>query len=236
MIERIRDLLASRAKTTIADLSYKESAVLIPIFHLDGEYYVLFTQRTQNLQHHKGQISFPGGRKDMTDTTLLATVLRECYEEIGLNPEDVNIIGELDDFKTLSSGFVISPFVGTIPYPYDFKTNLAEIERIIKVPLGFLLDEGNCWEERGEWNGEAVTHYSFGYEGDIIWGATGRILKHFLAILDPIRPHFVSIRPCQRISEGASRTSLANKGGSRSFDSTETTQFSFLGKGVINPP
>lgn len=191
MQNHIRDLLAKRVKTIIRDLTHKEAAVLIPIFVCNGEYYLLFTQRTENLKYHKGQISFPGGRKDEVDPTLLATAIRESEEEIGLNPADVHIIGELDDFKTLSSSYVISPFVGTIPYPYNFKANQHEIEKIIEVPLASLLDERNWRVEVREWNGLPLTNEYFTYNGDIIWGATGRILKHFLTILAPIRPHLL---------------------------------------------
>ncbi|MBI4596324.1 MAG: CoA pyrophosphatase [Candidatus Tectomicrobia bacterium] len=187
MIEAIRTLLSSRTKNILHDPSYKKSAVLIPVYDFNGDYHMIFTQRTEKLAHHKGQISFPGGRKDEADATLQETALRESYEEIGITPEDVSVIGELDDFKTLSSGYIISPFVGLIPYPYYFKANLDEIDRIIEVPLAFLLDQSNERQEVREWNGEIVEHYYYDYNGDIIWGATGRILKHFLEILGPIR-------------------------------------------------
>ncbi len=187
MMETIRTLLSSRTKNILHDPSYKKSAVLVPLYDINGDYHIIFTQRTEKVTHHKGQISFPGGRKDEADATLRETALRESHEEIGITPEDVSIIGELDDIKTLSSSYIISPFVGFIPYPYYFRSNVDEIERIIEVPLAFLLDQTNERQEVREWNGEIVEHYYFDYNGDIIWGATGRILKHFLEILAPLR-------------------------------------------------
>ena len=96
----------------IAGASLTPSAVLVPIYHKQGEYYILFTKRTEDVKNHKGQISFPGGVHQEEDRTLVDTALRESAEEIGLMPNDVEVLGELDDTTTVTSSFIISPFVG----------------------------------------------------------------------------------------------------------------------------
>ena len=134
------------------------------------------------VRDHKGQISFPGGAFDEEDRTLLGTALRESAEEIGLAPRDVEILGELDDTATVTSGYIITPFVGLIPWPYKFRANEEEIEELIEVPISALLNSNNQCHEPEVINGEAVTSYSYHYQGRVIWGATARILHQFLDI------------------------------------------------------
>ena len=117
MKEKLRQSLASRQKVELCSIGLTESAVLIPIFCKDGEYSILFTQRSEQMPHHKGQISFPGGARSKADATLRDTALRESREEIGLKAKDAEIVGELDDTPTTTSGYNISPFVAFIPYP-----------------------------------------------------------------------------------------------------------------------
>ena len=122
MKEQIRQALAAREKKVISDSSLTDSAVLVPLFEKDGRCHIVFTKRTDHLHHHKGQISFPGGGRHPEDRSMLETALRESREEIGLKESDVEILGELDDAATVTSLYRIVPFVGVIPYPYDFKT------------------------------------------------------------------------------------------------------------------
>ena len=108
--------------------------------------------------------------------------MRESNEEIGLSPEDIEIIGELDDIASLTTNYIISPFVSFIPWPYEFTLSSYEAERLIEVPIQVLLDR-NCVNKGTElWGGELVTAYFYQYRGDIIWGATARILSQFLDI------------------------------------------------------
>ena len=95
------------------------AAVLVPLFSVEGKRHVLLTKRSQAVEHHKGEISFPGGKLDPDDADLLSCALRETDEEVGIKPSDVRIIGELDDFYTVATRYVVAPFVGVIPYPYD---------------------------------------------------------------------------------------------------------------------
>jgi len=183
MKQQLRRVLSQRKKKRLPEAGRISSAVLLPIFCKDELYHILFTKRTDMVKTHKGHICFPGGTYEEEDGTLSFTALRETAEEVGLRPEDVEIIGELDDVGSLTTNYVISPFVGFIPWPYNFVLNEKETERILEVPVSALLD-GNCVHKGTEFmEGESVTSYFYHYRGDIIWGATARILTQFLDIL-----------------------------------------------------
>lgn len=171
--ERIRKLLCGRQKRRIADENLKASAVLIPIFYDQGEYHVLLTERSDEVLFHKGQVCFPGGTRDPSDASLLATALRESAEEIGLEAKDVEILGELDDILTYVTNYVISPFVGLISHPRSLKTSGKEVKGAFFVPLSFLMDETNFKQDS----------YAYEYEGHVIWGATARILRQLISLL-----------------------------------------------------
>jgi len=132
--------------------------------------------------HHKGQISFPGGARSKTDTTLLDTALRESWEEIGLEAKDAEIVGELDDTPTTTSGFNISPFVAFIPYSYKFILSPYEIEEIFSISISALLHKASRKEERYTFGSQTFVNYSYEYEGRVIWGATARIVEQLLEI------------------------------------------------------
>lgn len=182
MKQRLRQVLSLRHKRRIADPGLAPSAVLVPIYDRQGQCHLLFTKRTREVKEHKGQISFPGGAYQEEDGTLLNTALRECAEEIGLMAGDVEILGELDDFVTQVSSYIIAPFVGFIPWPYQFRVNKEEIEEILEVPVSALLDLGRLRLETRTIDGEEVTSFFYHYQGDVIWGATARILNQFLDI------------------------------------------------------
>jgi 8-oxo-dGTP pyrophosphatase MutT (NUDIX family) len=183
LITRIKAILAQReVKRLPANHGLIRASVLIPLFCKDASYHCLFTKRSDKVKHHKGEISFPGGNYDTADADLRATALREAHEEVGVKPQDVEIIGTLDEIMTMS-GFIVSPFVGLISYPYPFIPSPEEIEEIILLPLaGFLaagvLSEGyRTYNERTE----KVAIYQSG--GHVIWGATAKILRQFLELI-----------------------------------------------------
>jgi len=182
MKQRLKHALSSRQKQHIVESGWVSSAVLLPIFYNEGQYYLLFIKRTEMVRDHKGQISFPGGAYGAEDETLLDTALRESAEEIGLAPSDVEILGALDDMVTVTSGYIISPFVAFIPWPYQFEMNRYEVEEIFEVPISALMDEDCMRQETEIIDGEAITSYFYHYQGRIIWGATARILTQFLDI------------------------------------------------------
>src|SRR5437016_14087723 len=109
----------------------RRAAVLLPLYRLEDEYFVLLTRRSEQVAHHKGQISCPGGAIDAEDADALAAALRETEEEVGIAPEDVQILGALDDLEATVSGFLITPFVGLIPYPYPLRLNPCEIAELV---------------------------------------------------------------------------------------------------------
>ncbi len=179
---RLRQALYLRQKQHITAASRVPAAVILPIYYKQGQYYILFTKRTETVKEHKGEISFPGGAYQEGDGTLVNTALRECTEEIGLMADEIEVLGELDDTVTVTSGYIVSPFVGFIPWPQAFKVDPREAEEIIEVPISALLDKGCLREETKIIDGEAVTLYFYHYQGRVIWGTTAGILSQFLDI------------------------------------------------------
>jgi 8-oxo-dGTP pyrophosphatase MutT (NUDIX family) len=160
----------------------RPAAVLVPLFEEGGDVRVLLTRRTGDLPSHRGEVAFPGGRVEEGETPV-AAALREAHEEIGLDPAAVEIVGELDRLSTVSSRFVITPFVGILRGRPALRPNPHEIERVFDVPLGeLLLDEvyrEEIWDLPG---GEREVTF-FELVGDTVWGATARILRQLLVLL-----------------------------------------------------
>jgi 8-oxo-dGTP pyrophosphatase MutT (NUDIX family) len=183
--DSIKKALAQHKRKVEDPAGYTPAAVLLPLFEKGGDFHLVFTKRTETVNYHKGQFSFPGGRAHPADESLLDTALRETWEEIGLPPKDVEVLGELDDFATYTTNFVISPFVATIPYPHQFTANPAEVDEIIEVPLHVLQDKRNFAEETVNVGGRPIMQYFYHYHGHVIYGATARIVKHFLEVVEP---------------------------------------------------
>jgi 8-oxo-dGTP pyrophosphatase MutT (NUDIX family) len=180
--QRFKLALLQSPKVKISDEKRKPSSVLVPIYYLQRKYFIVFTKRTNLVQYHKGEISFPGGGYHPEDSKPVNTALREAWEEIGLKPEDVDILGELDDKITKGSQYIITPFVGAIPAGYEFKLNSYETAEIIQIPVLALM-EPKCLKEGTEiLSGKTYPTYSYSCQGYSITGATARILKQFLEI------------------------------------------------------
>ena len=185
--DTIRKTLGARIPKQIQDqnLNSIHAAVLIPLFSDNGEYKILFTKRSSQVKTHKGQISFPGGMMEEGDQSLQETALREAYEEIGLLKEDVEILGKADDTTTVVSNFIVRPFVGVIPYPYDFTISYDEVERIIEVPFRVFYENDPQYRQNSAvFEGVTYPGSAFKYKGDVIWGATARILENLVGILE----------------------------------------------------
>jgi 8-oxo-dGTP pyrophosphatase MutT (NUDIX family) len=179
---QIRDLLARRQPEASEAQDLVCAAVLLPLLCKDGEWHVLVTQRTQDVEHHKGQISLPGGACEPGDETLMDTALRETYEEIGVPPETVEVLGPLDDFPTVTN-FVVTPFVGIIPHPFPYRLNPREVEAVVEVPIAFLCDPSRLRVEQREYEGRTFSVLFWDFGAYTIWGATARILKDFLDLI-----------------------------------------------------
>lgn len=184
-VERLREFLTQRPKLSTegsgSSTTYTPSAVLAPLFFRDGEPHLLFTKRTYEVEHYKGHISFPGGAyHEAEDGSLLLTALRETEEEIGLKPEHVEVLGELDSLISVTHGYFIAPFVGVFPHPYPFQTSTIEVAELIEVPLTHLMDKRFTWEERRP---DGHMGYFFNYYGKVIWGSTATIVRQLLNII-----------------------------------------------------
>jgi len=184
--ERVQVVLARRERVRISDPRLRCAAVLLPLLWKRGQWHVAVTQRTHNVEHHRGQISFPGGACEAQDNGLLDTALRETYEEIGVPPEAVEVLGTLDDFPTITH-FVVTPFVGIIPHPFAYRANEAEVEAVVEVPLSFLVEPAHVRVEEREHEGQLYEVLFWDYqEGErtyTIWGATARTLRSFLDLI-----------------------------------------------------
>jgi 8-oxo-dGTP pyrophosphatase MutT (NUDIX family) len=153
------------------------AAVLIPII-ARAEPTVLFTRRTDHLSRHAGQVSFPGGRANADDRSLVETALRETREEIGVTEDYVSVAGFLDAHET-GTGYAILPVVGVLREGFTVVPEVNEVAEIFEVPLGFLLDPANHELRSSEWQGRKRDFYAFTYNGHYIWGATAAILVNF---------------------------------------------------------
>ncbi len=164
--------------------SLRRAAVLVPLLWLDDEWHLLYTRRTDAVLNHKGQVAFPGGAVEPEDPSLEAAALREANEEVGLQPDDVELLGRMPDYSTVSS-YLITPVVGRIRWPFEQRLQPAEVVRAFTIPLQWLADRRN-WEERPyrRPNGidEQVVFYET-YEGELLWGITARITVRFMEIL-----------------------------------------------------
>jgi 8-oxo-dGTP pyrophosphatase MutT (NUDIX family) len=158
------------------------AGVLTPLFFSEDEPHLLFTQRTLTVRNHRGQISFPGGVQAARDPHLLATALREAQEEIGLDPEKVEVLGSLQPVATVT-GYWITAFVGLIPYPYDFRLNDLEVKSLLLLPLEGFCHPGRWNSGDYTYNGQTVRVCCWKHRGTVIWGATARLLLDFLARL-----------------------------------------------------
>jgi len=156
----------------------KCAAVLIPLVQDRGDWNILYTRRTQRVESHKGQVSFPGGGCDEGETSLEQTALREVQEEIGIEPEAVRVLGRLTSMVTVTS-FRVTPVVGVLNWPTVFRLNETEVERIFTVPLAWLANTRNRWELPFPGGNRSVVVYH-PFDGELVWGATARMTVDFL--------------------------------------------------------
>jgi 8-oxo-dGTP pyrophosphatase MutT (NUDIX family) len=154
----------------------RPASVLVPLVERGAGLGVLLTRRTTRLAHHPGQVAFPGGKQDAADPGPLQAALREAHEEIGLAPEQVEVIGQFDPHETVT-GFFVTPFVGLVPGRFVARPDPSEVEEVFEVPLAFVLDPRNFQVHGRTWQGRMRHYYAVPYGPHYIWGATARILK-----------------------------------------------------------
>jgi 8-oxo-dGTP pyrophosphatase MutT (NUDIX family) len=183
----LRAALTRRRRESLAAADASPAAVLVPLFLVDDTVHVLYTKRTETVPHHQGQIAFPGGRLHPEDPSAARAAVREAHEEIGLRPEDVDVLGALDDIHTIRTRFVITPFVALVPHPYAFRPNPPEVAEIFAVPLPTLQDPATHRQEIWHLEGLQVPVHTIHYRGHVIWGATERITRNFLDVVATLR-------------------------------------------------
>jgi 8-oxo-dGTP pyrophosphatase MutT (NUDIX family) len=186
-LERLRRGLALADATPRERLANNRNAasVLVPMFQRGNDLHLVYIRRSDDVASHRGQVAFPGGRVDPGDTSALAAALREAYEEVGIDPSTVEVLGAFPAMSTLSSGMIVAPFVGVIPGDAVLRPQPEEVADIFDVPLTALRDP----RHRGnyEWARDGGSKSQFPailYGGQTIWGLTLRITLELLRILD----------------------------------------------------
>ncbi|MFX1250712.1 MAG: NUDIX hydrolase [Promethearchaeota archaeon] len=186
-LEKIRQALQNTTSSNLEDYaSFRPAAVLVPLFYKNKELHLLLTKRTEKVEHHKGEVSFPGGAKDQSDPDLLFTALRETEEEINISSDCFEILGSLRPITTVTD-FVVIPYVGWMKNADcldNLKANPFEIEKFLEVPLAHLTKPNNYVARQSFLGDESVVIHFWDFKDDIIWGATGRIIFSFLKLLE----------------------------------------------------
>ena len=160
----------------------RPAGVLIPVLERESEPSVLLTQRSADLKHHAGQISFPGGRMEESDDDVVHAALRETHEEVGIEPGAISVIGYLAPMATVT-GYAVTPVIGLVAPETRLVIDRTEVDYAFEVPLAYLLDHRNELACEREWEGRRIPTTEFHYEGRKIWGATAQILIELRKIL-----------------------------------------------------
>ncbi len=163
----------------------RPAAVLIPMLHAAEGWHLLYTRRNSDLPEHSGQVSFPGGRSDPEDANPEETALREAYEEIGLSPADVRLLGRMNDFLTVTN-YLVTPVIGVIPWPYQLQLADYEVSRAFTIPLSWLADPVNLEMHQRllpEPYNPVPVIYFHEYDGEVLWGASARFTVRLIEIL-----------------------------------------------------
>lgn len=180
--EQIHNSLMSLTPRKLKNGYIREAAVLMPIFKAGDEYHLLLTRRTEDVQTHKGQISFPGGMREEKEA-LWDTALRETFEEVGIENDRIEPLGRFHDYISITK-FRVVPFVGFIRTPFKTKRQIHEVAEILHVPFQVFLDPNKLRVERNMHPGREKNVYFYSHGTDQIWGLTARIIKDFFATLN----------------------------------------------------
>lgn len=189
MTEVIRTALAMlRPNELPLDEGFTAAGVLLLLEGGRGDERILFQVRTHTVRHHQGEISFPGGRRDPGDASLLHTALRETHEEVGVPPEAVAVLGQLDDTVTRGSRYLIRPYVGVMAEGVQATVAARrEVSALLSVPLAHLLDpQSRAWKVVDR-DGQVEATPAYQYGEHLIWGATARILGQFLGLVEGVQ-------------------------------------------------
>jgi 8-oxo-dGTP pyrophosphatase MutT (NUDIX family) len=181
-MDDVRRRLAAVARPGVeAGPSHRRAGVLVPLFVRDRTLWIVFTRRTETVEHHRGQISFPGGAEEPDDDDLSRTALRETEEELGVRASDVVLLGRLSPMVTVTD-FYVEPYVAALPQPYVFTPAESEIAEVVEVPVAALRDPAIKETRFLPGRDEPVLFYRYG--NHVIWGATARMLAELLEALE----------------------------------------------------
>jgi 8-oxo-dGTP pyrophosphatase MutT (NUDIX family) len=166
---------------SLLNSGYRRAAVLMPLLLLNAEWHVMFTRRSNTVQDHKGQVSFPGGVAEEFDESPERTACRELEEEIGIPQKEVEILGQMGEMPTITS-YLVTPVVGVIPWSTELTPNPTEVDRVFTIPLCWLADPSHH-EERLYRLSDGSEHpviFFEEFDGELLWGVTARIVLNFL--------------------------------------------------------
>lgn len=177
----LADRLKDFPRQTIPRDKLRPAAVLLPLFCRDDKDFLLFTVRTEHLEHHSGEISFPGGSRENIDSDLMATACRETEEELRIAADSIEILGRMDDFYSIH-GYHVVPFVGVIPEPTTLQYAPDEIAAVFEAPVDHFRNPAVHHVE--DWNHQGRVHPVdfYHYQNHVIWGLTAAMLRQFLSI------------------------------------------------------
>ncbi|MFL2761236.1 MAG: NUDIX hydrolase [Gammaproteobacteria bacterium] len=162
---------------------HPQAAVLIICYEAEGELFIVMTERSKNLPSHPGEVAYPGGKKEKNDSSLIETALREASEEIDLDQNKIEIIGEIDTLKS-RFGLSVTPFIAIAEEKLNLKANASEVEEIFHIPLSFFKNKPNISEKITNFKGETFKTPVFNFEKYKIWGLTLAFTINFLDLLD----------------------------------------------------
>jgi 8-oxo-dGTP pyrophosphatase MutT (NUDIX family) len=186
LIEALRTELANRTPVAEAADGAMPAGVLIPLHFHDDAWHVILNVRSQFVSQHQGEIAFPGGRLEPEDSDMTACALRESWEEMGIKPEDVDVLGPMNATLTRTN-FLVWPTVGVVPHPYDFKPDPREVAEVLEIPLDVMLDgTAVLHEARLNKDGTLMRRKAYGHAGHLVFGATAWILSDLLETINQI--------------------------------------------------
>lgn len=180
LVEALRGILAARTPTAEANEGATPAGVLIPLHYHDDDWHVIFNVRSEHVGQHKGEVAFPGGRLEPEDPDMRGCALREAWEEMGIRPNHVDVIGPLDAMLTRSQ-FLVWPIVGVVPHPYEFKIDEREVAEVFDVPVSHLIDPAYTRHEaRLLPDGTMWKRVSYASEKHMIFGVTAWIMAQLV--------------------------------------------------------
>jgi 8-oxo-dGTP pyrophosphatase MutT (NUDIX family) len=180
-LERLRALLRTRPAIEIDAPQFRRASVIVPLIRNQESWSILFTRRAENLAAHSGQIAFPGGAVEEGES-LPDAATREAWEEVGIPPQKVELIGRLDDLIT-NSGYLVAPFVGVVHESSAYVMQETEVVEVFEVPVDALLDPAKPEVRYVAFRNRRYPAYYYIHNHYEIWGLTGRMLKSFLDLV-----------------------------------------------------